>query len=388
MNLARTASIDDLRMIARRRMPRFAFDFVDGGADEGANVRRNRQAFDEKVLVPRYLRNVETRKTETELLGRTWNVPFGFAPVGLLNMVWPGADLAMARLAAKHGFPHVISTACTTPMEEIAQAAEGNAWFQLYVSPEDATTEDILKRAERSGCETLVVTVDVAVQGKRNRDLRNALTVPFRMTPAIIADCIMHPSWSLGTLSAGASDLVNFEPYAAEKGGRGSLAALQAARFSSAFDWEALKRLRERWKGPLAVKGILHPDDAVMCGKIGCEAVVVSNHGGRQASYAPASLEMLPAIRSAVGADMVLIIDSGIRNGPDIIKAKALGADFALLGRAFCYGLGAGGAAGAKRAFDLIESELAIALAQLGCPDFADVGPKLLAYRSASSAPS
>ena len=378
MAIERAASIDDLRRLARRRMPRFAFDFLDGGAETERNLRRNRDAFEEIGLVPRYLVDVSDCSLETELFGRRYAAPFGIAPIGLYNLIWPGADLALARLAARERIPHVVSTAASTSLEKVAEAAQGHAWFQLYVSADEAITEALLGRAEAAGYEVLLVTVDVPVAGKRDRDIRNGFRAPFRLTPRILADLALHPRWSLATLAGGTPGFANLAPLAAKFADAQSLAAFQASLVSAAFDWDGLKRLRDRWRGRLLVKGVLHPEDAARCVEVGCDGLVVSNHGGRQAAYGPAAIEALPAVAAAVDGAVPILLDSGIRRGSDLIRVKALGAGFGLLGRAFAYGLGAGGAAGAARSFELIRQEVSLALGQIGRPRFAAVDDSVL----------
>lgn len=378
--IERTASIDDLRAIARRRLPRFAFDFIDGGAESETGLARNRKALDEILLTPRYLTDVTRIETETELFGRSYAAPFGIAPMGFINMAWPGTDLMLARLAARQGVPHLVSTAASTSLEELAEAAEGRAWFQIYVSSDAEVTGRILDRAEAAGYEALVVTVDVSAPAKRDRDIRNGLRIPFRPTPDILADLALHPRWSLGSLRHGAPHFANLSGEHA-----GALANLTLAEvqerllMASGFDWEALKRLRDRWKGPLVLKGILRADDALLAAKAGCDGLIVSNHGGRQVDYGPASIEALPAIAEACAGRMKLLFDSGVRRGADIVRAKALGADFAFAGRAFAYGAAAGAEAGVARAFELLDMELRRTLAQIGRPVFREVDAAALA---------
>ncbi|MFN3262822.1 MAG: alpha-hydroxy acid oxidase [Pikeienuella sp.] len=377
--LERAASIDDLRLRARRRLPRFAFDFIDGGAESEMGLARNRSALDALTLAPRYLVDLSAYDTETTLFGKAYAAPFGIAPMGFINMAWPGADLAFARLAARERIPHAISTAASTPLEVLAEAAEGYAWFQIYVSNDREMTAHFLDRAEAAGCEALLVTVDVPTTGKRDRDIRNGLRIPFRPTPSILADLALHPRWSLGTLRAGAPHFANLSGARAGDYASMTLAEVQKRLLiADRFDWDGLKRLRERWKGPLLLKGVMRADDAEKAAAAGCDGLVVSNHGGRQADYAPASAEVLPAIAAAVAGRMTLILDSGVRRGADIARAKALGAEFALAGRAFAYGAGAGGAAGAARAFEILKTELLRTMGQIGQPVFRKIGPEAL----------
>lgn len=374
MKLARAASIGDLRAMAKKRVPRFAFDYLDGGAEDESNLARNRAAFAAIRLTPRYLADVSAVSLATEIFGRSYAAPFGVAPIGILNVIWPGADLALARLAARERIPYVASTAASTSLEALAEAADGHGWFQLYVANEDAVTADVLRRARAAGYEVLMVTVDVPTPAKRERDLRNGLRVPFRLTPRIAADLALHPRWTLSSLFAGRPGLANL----ASGPGARSLAELQQLLMRASLSWQDLKRIRDAWPGRLLVKGILDAGDATRCVAAGCDGIVVSNHGGRQADYAPATIEALPAIAAAVGDAVPVLVDSGIRRGADMIRARALGARFCLLGRAFGYGVGAAGAAGAQRAFDIVRDELAGALGQLGRAGFDAIDASLL----------
>ncbi len=381
MSLSNAACIQDLRRIAKRRLPKFAFDFIDGGAEDEINLQKNRAALDAIELVPRYLAGVSDPTLETVLFEKSYAVPFGMAPVGFLNMAWPGADLAIARLAAKNRMPHVVSTASSTSLEEIAEAAEGYAWFQLYVTREEAVVEDLLRRSKAAGYRVLMVTVDVPQAGKRDRDIRNGLRIPFRLNWRLAADLALHPRWSFETLAAGPPRLANF----GEMLGSLSLIDVQKLLISSRFDWDDFRRLRDKWDGKLLLKGILHPQDAERALQEGCDGIVVSNHGGRQLDYGPASVAALPAIAKAVDGRVPLILDSGFRRGADAIRAKALGASFLLAGRAFAYGVAAGGEKGVTLAFDILQRELSVALGQLGISAFDAVDGSVL-FRSTESA--
>ena len=374
-NLDRAACIDDLREIARRRIPRFAFDLVDGGAEGERNLRRNTQAFEEIELTPRYMRDVSQIDAGVTLFGQRFDAPFGMAPIGVLNAFWPGADLMLARLCKAKNIPYTASSAASTPLETLAEAADGNGWFQLYVSSNGDVTEGLVNRAEAAGYPVLMVTADVPAAGKRDRDIRNRLAVPFRFTPEVILQCALNPSWALASLRHGTPNVAN---YADLLKNATSYAEVQKTLITPGFTWEDLKRLRDRWKGKLLVKGILHAEDAVQCADIGCDGIVVSNHGGRQVAFGPPTIEALPPIAQALGGRISILLDSGIRRGSDTLRAKALGADFTLAGRAMAYGVGAGGAAGAERAFDLLSLELNRALGQLGLKSYADVGPDTL----------
>ncbi len=370
-SLARAACIDDLREMARRRIPRFAFDLVDGGAENERNLRRNVEAFQEIALTPRYMVDVSSIDTQATLFGKTYAAPFGMAPIGMLNAFWPGADLMLARLCKRENIPYVASSAASTTLEELAEAADGNGMFQLYVSGDDSVTEGLISRAEAAGYEVMMVTADVPAAGKRDRDIRNQLAVPFRFTPEVIAQCAMKPLWALTSLRHGTPNVAN---YANLLQSATSYAEVQKTLITPGFSWDSLAKIRARWRGKLLVKGILHPQDAVKCAEMGCDGIVVSNHGGRQVDFGPATAEVLPGIAGAVSDKLTVIVDSGIRRGADVLRAHALGADFALVGRALAFGVGAGGAAGADRAIALLKLELVRALGQLGARDMAGVG--------------
>ncbi|MEQ8403214.1 alpha-hydroxy acid oxidase [Roseitalea porphyridii] len=378
MRLARAASIADLRALARRRIPRFAFDLVDGGAEDERNLRRNVEAFGEVELTPRYMIDVGAVETGVTVFGRDYALPLGMAPIGMLNAFWPEADVILARLCKRENIPYVASSAASTTLEKLAEAADGNGWFQLYVSGDTDVTESLVSRAEAAGYDVLMVTADVPAAGKRDRDIRNQLSVPFRFTPGVLAQLAAKPVWSLASLRNGTPNVAN---YADLLSSATSYADVQKTLITPRFTWADLERLRERWKGRLLVKGILHPDDADRCARIGCDGIVVSNHGGRQVAFGPASVEALPAIAEAVKDRLTVLLDSGIRRGSDVIRAKALGADLVLAGRALAFGVGAGGEAGAQRSIDILKLELVRALGQLGTPSYATIDATVLSHR-------
>ncbi|MCX8227588.1 MAG: alpha-hydroxy acid oxidase, partial [Sulfitobacter sp.] len=252
MGLDQAASIDDLRLRAKRRIPRFAFDLVDGGAENERNMRRNSEAFEEVELTPRYMVDVSKIDTRATVFGQSFDAPFGMAPIGMLNAFWPGADLTLARLCKVRNIPYTASSASSTKLEELAEAADGNGWFQLYVSSDAAVTEGLIARAEAAGYTTLMVTADVPAAGKRDRDIRNQLAVPFRFTPEVVLQCAMNPRWALTSLKYGTPNVAN---YADLLKSATSYSEVQKALITPGFTWEDLKRLRDRWKGQLLVKG-------------------------------------------------------------------------------------------------------------------------------------
>lgn len=379
MKLSRAACIDDLREMARRRIPGFAFDLVDGGAESERNLRRNVEAFEEIELTPRYMIDVARINTRMALFGKTYDLPFGMAPIGVLNAFWPDADLTLARLCKKENIPYVASSAASTALERLAEAADGNGMFQLYVSGSDDVTESLISRAESAQYDVLFVTADVPAAGKRDRDIRNQLAVPFRFTPEVIAQCACHPRWSLTSLRHGKPNVANYADLLQQAT---SYAEVQKTLITPSFSWESLQKLRDRWRGKLVVKGILHPEDADRCADMGCDGIVVSNHGGRQVAFGPSTAQVLPKIAETVNKRMTVIVDSGIRRGADIMRGKALGADFSLVGRAMAYGVGAAGRTGAERALEILKLELVRALGQLGTPSIVQVGAENLTDRT------
>ena len=351
---------EDARRAARRRLPRMLFDFIDGAAGEGRAARRNRDALARIELMPRVLVNVEARQAGCDFLGRRWGLPFGIAPMGMCDLAWPGADRAFGDAARDFTIPHCLSTAASTSLEDCRARAGENAWFQLYVGAPDAGWE-LVRRALDAGYEHLVLTVDTPVLSRRRRELRRGFKVPFRLGPSQILDFVLHPHWSLATLWHGVPRFGNNRPDAG-----GSSRAFERSQGRGGVDWTFLDALRERWPHRLVVKGVLSPEDAVRIRDAGADAVYVSNHGGRQLDSAPAAIDALPGIRSAVGPDYPLLFDSGLRDGEDIVKAYALGASYVMLGRPFLYAAGAGGRAGVYRLIELLAEEVGVALAQIG----------------------
>ena len=383
MGLDRAACIDDLRELARRRIPRFAFDLVDGGAEGERNLRRNIEAFEEVELTPHYMRDVAEIDLSARVFGRDYAAPFGMAPIGMLNAFWPDADLTLARLCKARNLPYTASSAASTPLEALAEAADGNGWFQLYVSSDKDVTEGLVARAEAAGYEVLMVTADVPAAGKRDRDIRNRLAVPFKFTPEVVLQCALNPRWALTSLAHGTPNVAN---YADLLKTATSYADVQKTLITPSFTWDDLAALRDRWKGKLIVKGILHAEDAVRAAEIGCDGIVVSNHGGRQVAFGPATIDALAPIAEAVGDRLTILLDSGIRRGADLLRAKARGADFALVGRALAFGVGAGGPKGAERAVDILCLEAQRALGQLGTPSFSEVTQEALTRRPKTAA--
>lgn len=365
-------SAEDARELARRRMPRLIFDFIDGAAGTEGGLALNQAALAALRLMPRVLVDVTRQELGKTLFGRDWDLPFGIAPMGMCDLAWPGTDRAFAAEAKRRGLPVTVSTASSTPLEEMQRLAGGNAWFQLYVTGSVETALGFVDRAETSGYEVLLLTVDVPKLGRRPRDIRNGFATPFRIRPRQFLDFALHPRWSLATLAAGAPRMANYGT-----GPKGGGYDRNAARTGA--DWAFLDRLRARWKGRLVVKGVVSPEDAVRIRDAGADAVYVSNHGARQLDASIPTISALPLVRAAVGPGYPLIFDGGVRGGEDVVKALASGADFVMMGRPFLYAMGGGGARGLARFIDSVTEDVAIALAQIGLRRIADVSSRVLA---------
>jgi isopentenyl diphosphate isomerase/L-lactate dehydrogenase-like FMN-dependent dehydrogenase len=380
--LSAAASIADLRAIARGRIPRAAFDFVDGGAEQETTLARNLRDLQGIALLPRYLRNVASRDLSTSILGAPAALPLIVAPTGLAALAWPQADLAIARAAAQHSIPFIISTSSSMRMEDIvSQVPEARAWFQVYLYKDRTLVESLVTRAARAGIEALVLTIDTPVLGNRERDHRNRFTVPLRPTARLVWDLIRCLRWSLATARHGAPRMQNFIEY-----GHGrdvtSLMQLMTSNMDASVTWDELAWLRDRWPGKLVLKGVLAPEDAELAVKHGFDALVVSNHGGRQLDAAPSTVSMLPDIAAIVAGRCEILIDGGIRRGSDIAKVVSLGARAAMIGRPMLYGAAAGGAEGANHALHLLRTEYDRCLALLGRASTAALGPDVIRMTS------
>ncbi|WP_170507264.1 alpha-hydroxy acid oxidase [Ruegeria arenilitoris] len=350
-------SAEDARRISRRRLPWMVFDYIDGAAGHGSGAARNRAALDAMTIRPRVLRDVSERSLATEVFGQPTQRPFGIAPMGMCNLSAPGADLMLARLAARYSVPLGVSTVASTSMEEIVVEAEGNAWFQLYFSGDGSGTFKLVDRARAAGYETLVLTVDVPEVGRRPRELRHGFKMPFRIGPRQFVDFALHPRWSLSTLMAGKPQMANFltEGYEFDR-----------TESRAKATWETLARLRDQWEGKLVVKGVLDPEDALAVKAAGADALQVSSHGARQLDSAPAAIEALREIRTAVGDEYPLFYDSGLQSGEDAIKALSAGADYVFFGRILQFAMAAAGEAGLQQLWDVLSEEFSITMAQIG----------------------
>ncbi|GAA4735904.1 alpha-hydroxy acid oxidase [Modestobacter marinus] len=381
--LARCHTVADLRTTARRRLPRAVFDYVDGAAEDEVTMRRNRAAFDEWELVPSVLRDVGEVELGTEVLGARTALPMVLGPTGFTRMVHPDGELAVARAAAARGIPYTAATMGTTSLEdvaaEVAAAAGGpTQWFQLYVWRDRGLCKELISRAREAGYRALVLTVDTPVPGARERDLRNGLTIPPELGLRTLADGARRPHWWWGLLRSEAVTFANVQHVA---GGPQAVMEFVGRQFDPTVTWDDIAWMVEAWGGPFVVKGVLTAADARRAAAAGVDAVVVSNHGGRQLDHVGATLTALTEVVDAVGADLEVLVDSGFRRGTDIATALALGARAVLLGRPQLYGLAVGGQAGVERAVDLLAAELRRALQLLGVTDVAQLDRSVLRHR-------
>lgn len=360
-------NVDDYQRLARKKLPRFVRDYVDGGSERELALSRNREALNGVVLSPRILRNTSTVDTSVDIFGRRWSHPFAIAPMGLNGLVRPQGDVLIAKAAQAFGVPFIQSTASNTRIESVTREAAA-PWLQLYVMGDRSMAEQLVRRAKKLGSEALVLTVDVPVSGYREKDERNGFKLPFRPTVSTALEMLLHPAWLARAATAGAPEFVNL----AEVEGDGSAQA-QAALLNRTMDramvWESLQWLRTLWDGPLLLKGVQHPEDAKTALRHGVDGLIVSNHGGRQLDAAPATIHSLPAIVSAVQGEIPVFVDSGFRSGADIAKALALGANAVLVGRPVLYGLAVDGVSGVSGVLQLLSRELTRTMTLLGASD-------------------
>lgn len=368
--LQRALTIDDLRRLAQRRLPRSVFGYLEGGAGGEQALRANVAAFSAYCLRPGALVDVSRIELSTDLMGRRVEAPIVLAPIGLTGLMHHEAEPAAARAAARHGVPYTLSSVSTRTIEEVASVG-GPRWFQLYVWRDRRVVANLVTRAKDSGYDALCLTVDVPVAGRRLRDVRTGLTVPPRFGPRTLLDVALHPSWWAGLLSGAPVRLANVPE---EAGALGTISKFINTQFDPGVDWADLDWLVKEWGGRLLVKGVMDAAVARRAVDAGAGGIVVSNHGGRQLDRSPASLDVLGEICEEVGTETEVLVDGGIRSGGDVAVALALGAKACLVGRAYMYGLAAGGEAGVDRAISILVTEMRTTLALMGCTNVADLG--------------
>jgi isopentenyl diphosphate isomerase/L-lactate dehydrogenase-like FMN-dependent dehydrogenase len=379
MNVASAVNIDDLRGLARRRLPRIHFDWIDGGAGDETALRESMEGFAATRFLPRYLANISSCDLTKSLLGRTYALPFGLAPVGYVGLFWSGGELALAEAARRNNVPFILSNSAVATIEEAAKVAPEHTWFQLYPACDPGVTRDLIARAAAASFEVLVLTVDLPVQAKRERDIRNKFSLPVRYSARNILDGALHPEWTLQWLqNGGLPKMGSWAAYAGPNASAEKVAEYMRSQQHAPQSWTDLKAYRAQWKGKLIIKGLQHPDDARKALDTGCDGIIISNHGGRQFDRGPTPLESLPDIRQALGDKIPVMIDGGVRRGADVLAALAHGADFVFCGRAVVYGVAAAGLPGATRAFDILVDELRRTLGQIGLTRIHDVSGDIL----------
>ena len=372
------ACIEDLRALARRKVPRAFFEYVDGGSYNEETLRANRAELEPIKLRQRVMVDVSERSLATSIIGHKVSAPFALAPIGLCGMQYGDGEILSAQAAEEAGLPFILSTMSINSIEQVAEATTKPFWFQLYVIRDRGFSKDILSRAAKAGCNALVLTVDLQVLGQRHRDIRNGMTVPPQIRLKNIIDMATKPEWVFSILKGKSKTFGNLAGHVKGMDDVTSLAQWTNSQFDPALNWKDVDWIKKIWPGKLIIKGILDVEDAKTAVKLGADAIVVSNHGGRQLDGAPSSISALPAIAQAVGSDTEVLFDGGIRTGSDMLRALALGARACLIGRAYIYGLGAGGKTGVAKAIDILKKELSVAMALTGTTRVGDIGPHVL----------
>jgi len=381
--LRRAADVSDLRRLSRRRLPRGVFDYIDGGAEDELSMGRNVEAFRRLEFAPRVLAGVAEVDPSTTLLGHRLPLPLVLGPTGFTRIVTPGGELDVARAAARAGVPYTLSTLSTRSIQEVATVSSGPKWFQVYAWRDRGLIKDMLARAAQHGYEAIVLTVDTAVLGRRERDVRRGFTLPPQIGPATIIDGVLHPEWTWAFLRAEPITFANVTGSGAPDGRQAAnLSNYVNSQFDPALSWSDLEWFRDAWDGPIVLKGIQTVADARIAADCGVEAIALSNHGGRQLDGAPPSLELVAPVAEALGQATELICDGGVRRGADIVKAVALGARACMVGRPYLYGLGAGGERGVDHVMSMFEEGVRRTMALTGCRTVDELGPGLVRWRS------
>lgn len=380
-SVARAYNIADLREMALKRVPRGLFEFIDRGTEDEVSLRNNRSVFERMRFKPRTLVDVSKRNQEVTLFGKKHKMPITIAPTGTAGLMWYQGEIALARAAAQAGVPFTLATGSMTSMEEVAKEAGGTLWFQLYMWPDRTLSHKLVERAKAAGYEALVVTVDGVVAGNREYNLRNGFTIPFTFTRKNITDVLLHPRWMIEVLARYlvTTGMPRYQNYPTDIKHRITAGPMgRSSMRNDSLSWDDLRALRKIWPHKLMVKGILHPQDAVMAADCGADGVIVSNHGGRNLDGIISPIEALPEVTSAVGKRITVLVDSGFRRGSDVVKALALGAHAVQIGRSTLYGVAAGGEEGARRAITIFRDEIDRVMALNGCRSVAEINTDYL----------
>jgi L-lactate dehydrogenase (cytochrome) len=370
--------IDDLRELAKKRVAKAVFDYVDRGSYGEYTLRANRADLEALTLRQRVAVDVAQRSTRTTLLGQEVSAPLVLAPVGLTGLNWANGEMLAARAAERFGVPYTLSTMSICSIEDVASALTKPYWFQLYVMKDRGFSASLIERAKAAGCSALVLTLDLQVQGQRHQDIKNGLAVPPRLTPATFFDIITKPSWTLNVLGSRRKSFGNLEGRIPDANSLTTLSQWIASQFDATLSWKDVEWVKKLWPGKIILKGILDVEDAKIAASTGVEALVVSNHGGRQLDSTASSIRVLPEVVQAIGDRMEVMFDGGIRSGQDLLKALALGARGAMIGRAYAYGLGALGEQGVAVCLEILRKELDVTMALCGLKDVKDATPALL----------
>ena len=371
-----------LKALAKKRIPKFAFDYLEEGCNDGLAVTHNRKALDSVRLQPRYLEPAGETNMKTKLFQKTYDLPFGIAPVGISCMIWPKSAEILARAAKKSNIPFVLSTLSTTSIERAGELAEDCLWMQLYPPNSPYIRDDIINRTISVGCDVLVVTVDVPVPSHRPQAIQNELTAPLKFDARALFQCALRPKWSYHTLRSGYAKFETMEPYLSTEDRKLDTSTLVNETLTGSEDFEGLKKIRDKWPGKLVIKGIMTVEDAMMCLKIGADGIIVSNHGGRVLDMAVAPSEILLEICDAINGRLTIMADSGVQSGPDIARLIAKGAKYVFAGRAFMYGVGALERDGGHHTVELLHDELRKVLVQLRCHTPDDLAQRLISRPS------
>lgn len=374
----RYPSIDDLREKAKKRIPRFAFEYLDGGCNEDVNIRRNTSEIRDITLKPTYIKEFKGASIKTTLFGEEYEAPFGVAPVGLQGLMWPNSPEILAKAANKHNVPFILSTVTTMDIERASELTEGKAWFQLYNPAEDAVRNDILDRAAAAGCPVLVLLCDVPTFGYRPRDFKNGLALPPKMTMANILQVLGKPTWAMQTLKYGIPTFETLRPYTPEGLNLKQLGKFMDKTFSGRLNEERIKPIRDKWKGKLVLKGVASEEDTEQAIRLGFDGIIVSNHGGRQLDAGESTIAPLTRIAAKYKDQITIMMDSGMRSGPDMARALARGAEFTFMGRSFMYGAAALGKKGGDHTMTILKVQLQQIMDQLCCEDIGDLHKHLI----------
>ena len=369
---SRFPSVEALKAQAKKRMPGFAFDYLDGGCFSEVNLARNTDDIRDVQLKPYYLRDYQGASQETELFGETYSAPFGMAPVGLQGLMWPNSCEILAKASFDHNVPFVLSTVGTASIEKVAEITEGKFWFQLYHPAEDELRDKLLERAWAAGCRTLVILADTPTFAYRPKEIKNGLSIPPRMTARNIFQMCTHPTWSFSQLAAGAPEFKTMKEYIPKGLNMKHLAQFMNKTFSGRLNEEKIKPIRDKWKGNIVIKGIVNPEDAMAAIRLGLDGMIVSNHGGRQLDSGQSTIVPLTELAQQFKGQIKIMMDSGIRSGPDIANALASGADFTFLGRTPMYGVGALGKNGGHHTFTMLKRQIQQVMEQIACEKVAD----------------